>query len=65
MPRFERKKSIEDLLVMALESQARVNRAMIDDLELAHSRLVEIEDYLQVVEARREAELKKKGNEDA
>jgi len=54
-------KSLEDLLVKALQSQTRMNDALVSDLESLQSRLEKVEQYLEIVEARRDAELNQKG----
>ena len=46
-------------------SQQRLNAAMIDDIEALAERVKRIEGYIQLLEARRDNELKRKKKSDA
>jgi hypothetical protein len=63
MLRFRRKKSLAELLVKAIESQEKVNEALISDLEALRDAVIRLEQYMELVEQRRKSELKKKGKE--
>jgi hypothetical protein len=56
----EKKKSeLSELVIEIVESQQKINNALIADLELLRNHIVRIESYLRIVEARREVELLK------
>lgn len=49
-----------DILVKLTESQQRMNKALVSDMETLRNSVIKMERYLKLVEARREAELREK-----
>lgn len=59
------KKTIEKLLIESIQSQQRVNEAIITDLGNLADKIHRLENYAQLIEARREADLKERRKKDA
>jgi hypothetical protein len=58
------KKTIEKLLIESIQSQQRVNEAIITDLGNLADKIHRLENYAQLIEARREADLKERRKKD-
>jgi hypothetical protein len=54
---------LPELIKLLVDSQQRVNEALVSDIKLLRDHIIKIEKSLELVEARREAELKERTNE--